>query len=371
MSSHSEFRNPHSALAYSAFRNPHSAIGNKGFTLIEIIILIVMAGILLPAIIVPFATGVRKSGKPELVTTAMYLAHQRMEELMKYKYTNGALNPTVGFVAFPTGVPNYSGENEIVYLADDLSTPSGDVGYKRIIVRVTDPDGDTYNVYSVVAGFPLVGFDAASSYDTDDQYGAGNPGNSLTWSHTISGSNRILIVGVSINNSAGQTVLNPGGVTYAGSPLTLIGVGSRANARVEMWYLVAPATGTNNVVVTLSAGATARFVVGAVSFTNVDQTSPLGTFQSATNNTATASVTVTSVPGELVVGVLAKRNSNEGATVGAGQTEYWNRVTSNATATSNEWGAGSTEQGAASVIISWTFSTARPWAIGAVPLKGI
>jgi len=30
------------------FRIPNSAIGNRGFTLIEIIILIVMAGILLP-----------------------------------------------------------------------------------------------------------------------------------------------------------------------------------------------------------------------------------------------------------------------------------------------------------------------------------
>jgi hypothetical protein len=216
-----------------------------------------------------------------------------------------------------------------------------------------------------------IAFDAASSYDTDDQYGAGNVGNSLTWSHTVSGRNRILIVGVSINNTAGQTVLNPGGVTYAGVALTQIGVGSRTNAHVEMWYLIAPSTGTNNVVVTLSGGATARFVVGAVSFTNVDQTSPLGTFQSANNSTATASVTVTSAPGELVVGALAKRISTEGATVGAGQTEYWNRVTSNATATNNEWGAGSTKPGATSVIISWTFSTSRPWAVGAVPLKPV
>ena len=58
---------------YSEFRNPHSAIGNKGFTLIEIIVLIVMAGILLPVIVVPFVTGVRGSGKPEMVTRAMYL----------------------------------------------------------------------------------------------------------------------------------------------------------------------------------------------------------------------------------------------------------------------------------------------------------
>ncbi len=56
---------------------------HKGFTLIEIIILIVLAGILLPAIIVPFATGVKGSGKPEMVNKAMFLAHQKMEEFMK------------------------------------------------------------------------------------------------------------------------------------------------------------------------------------------------------------------------------------------------------------------------------------------------
>ena len=134
--------------------NMRRVAGSGGFTLIEIIVMIVMAGIILPAIIIPFVTGVRGSGKPELVTTAMYLAHQRMEELMKYEYGYGALATTVGFVAFPTGVPNYSGQNEIVYVDNNFSTPSGDVGYKRIIVRVTDPDGDTYNVYSVVTNFP-------------------------------------------------------------------------------------------------------------------------------------------------------------------------------------------------------------------------
>ena len=40
----------------------------------------------MPVIVVPFATGIRGSGKPEMVTTAMYLAHQKMEELMKFNY---------------------------------------------------------------------------------------------------------------------------------------------------------------------------------------------------------------------------------------------------------------------------------------------
>jgi type II secretory pathway pseudopilin PulG len=126
---------------------------NEGFTLIEIIILVVLAGIIIPVIVVPFATGIRGSGKPEMVTRSMYFAHQRMEELMKYNYSNGALTPA-GVVAFATGDVNYPGENEIVYVDSNFSTPSGNVGYKRIRVRVTDPEASTYEVYSVVTNFP-------------------------------------------------------------------------------------------------------------------------------------------------------------------------------------------------------------------------
>src|SRR4030042_5671164 len=79
----------------SELRTPNSEllVKNKGFTLIEIIILIVMAGILLPVIIVPFVTGVKSSGKPEMATKAMYLAHERIEEFTKFKYTDSNLNP--------------------------------------------------------------------------------------------------------------------------------------------------------------------------------------------------------------------------------------------------------------------------------------
>jgi len=128
-------------------------MNRKGFTLIEIIVLIVLAGIIIPVIVVPFATGIRGSGKPEMATKAIYFAHQRMEELMKFNYGNGALTPA-GVVAFATGDANYPGENEIVYVDSNFSTPSGDVGYKRILVRVTDPEGSTYEIYSVVTNFP-------------------------------------------------------------------------------------------------------------------------------------------------------------------------------------------------------------------------
>ncbi len=146
---------------YSAFRNPHSAIGNKGFTLIEIIVMIVMAGILLPVIVVPFVTGVRGSGKPEKVTTAMYFAHQRMEELMKYDYLDASLNP-IGLTVYADvdtlNFPNYQWQWEIKWIRtgpnNTFRDSNIDRSYKQILVRVRDPELTTYEVYSVVTDFP-------------------------------------------------------------------------------------------------------------------------------------------------------------------------------------------------------------------------
>jgi len=126
------------------------------------IILIVMAGVLLPAIIVPFATGIRGSTKPEMATTAIYLAHQKMEEFMKYRYLNPSLNP-VSLTSY-ADIPGFSGYQwqwEILYVDDssfsvvgDGITPSNHRGYKRILVRVRDPELTEYEVYSVVAFTP-------------------------------------------------------------------------------------------------------------------------------------------------------------------------------------------------------------------------
>jgi type II secretory pathway pseudopilin PulG len=135
-------------------------MSNKGFTLIEIIILIVMAGILLPAIVVPFAAGVKKSGKPEMVTTAMYLAHQRMEELMKYDYGNAALSPTALTAYVNAPVSGHQWQWERLYVDSNFNVvgdgiqPANNRGYKRILVRVMDPESNTYQVYSVVTDFP-------------------------------------------------------------------------------------------------------------------------------------------------------------------------------------------------------------------------
>jgi hypothetical protein len=187
---------------------------------------------------------------------------------------------------------------------------------------------------------------------------------SLTISHTTSGTNRLMLVGVSIVKETGGAP-SVSSITYNG--VSLSSVGSQATSdnkgRTEIWRLVAPATGTNNVVVTLSAAPDAA-TAGVMTFTGVHQSTPLGTYASATGDSASASVTVASAANELVFDtVVLEKTADADLVPGAGQTERWDLFQS-----PGANGGGSTEAGAASVAMSWSFP-ADKWAIGGVSIK--
>lgn len=186
---------------------------------------------------------------------------------------------------------------------------------------------------------------------------------SLSWSHqVVSGSNRILIVGVS---NRGAKVVNS--VSYGGTALTQIGFqnGGGNSSRADLWYLLNPPIGTASVVVSLAAST--AVAAGATSFSGVDQTAPLGTKNSSGNSSTTASVVVSSAIGELVVDAVSATGDASTLTVGGGQTQRWNNKTG--TSGGDAIGAGSTADGAASVTMSWTLGVSKSWAVIAVPLK--
>ena len=187
--------------------------------------------------------------------------------------------------------------------------------------------------------------------------GTGN-GSSITVSHTTAGTNRLMLVGISGWTFLGTPVVS--GVTYNSVALSL--VGSQGSASFKMWIygLVAPDTGTHDVVVTFSTAPNNGGVVGVETFTGVNQSTPLGTFGSASGNGTTATVDVSSATGELVFDTLGSRWT---VTAGAGQTQRWNASSSFTT------GSGSTEPGATTVTMSWGISQTDDWAIGAVPIK--
>jgi hypothetical protein len=135
-------------------------------------------------------------------------------------------------------------------------------------------------------------------------------------------------------------------------------------SRIEIWHMKMPDPGTHNVVVTFSSAPDSA-TVGVMTFTGVDQTTPLGTFTSATADSTNASTTVSSAAGELVFDTMVlESSSNRDLVPEASQTERWDVFESPATN-----GGGSTEPGAASVQMSWSWSGADKWAIGAVPIK--
>lgn len=152
-------------------------------------------------------------------------------------------------------------------------------------------------------------FDAVSR---DVKYGS-----SQTFSHTCSGSDRYLLVGVSSPYVTG--------VTYAGTAMSLISSYGTGTAAIRVYGLVAPAAGTNSVVVTLSG--TALFNAIGVSLAGVDQTTPVAGESGETNGYMSTPHSVSvSLPssGIAVDFIYSETNVSDMFVVGAGQTSISN-----------------------------------------------
>jgi len=195
----------------------------------------------------------------------------------------------------------------------------------------------------------------------------------LTISHTTAGANRLMIVGVSINiTNSNATVVS--GVTSGGTALTLIGAHNDAGntRRVEQWYLLAPPTGTANVIVTVNipTGVTEGVAAGVTTFTGVDQTVPLGSFVSADGAAGAASqMDVPSVVNGMILDTLAI-GGNRTATIPGPQVQQWNLNTGGGGAT-DVTATGSSRTGAPSVPISETIAGGGTsnWSLGATPIN--
>ena len=114
---------------------------------------------------------------------------------------------------------------------------------------------------------------------------AGGVGSGATWSHTCSGSNRLLIVAI------GDVQALPTAVTYNGVAMTLI---VQNGSSLVVYYLLNPSTGTNTVSIT-TTDLNYRGV--SVSYTGVLQTSQPDSYSAINNygtggNVASGSTTV-------------------------------------------------------------------------------
>jgi len=131
-----------------------SIFNPKGFTLIEVIIFIVVAGVIASAIFIPFLTGLKESMTPEKVATATYLAQYKMEFFTKNSYTD--LNATLLTDYTPADISGYQWQWQISYVDKNLENEdfTTDTGYKLISVKVKDPDNREIELQTVVTKRP-------------------------------------------------------------------------------------------------------------------------------------------------------------------------------------------------------------------------
>ncbi len=161
---------------------------------------------------------------------------------------------------------------------------------------------------------------------------------------TTAGSNRVAIIHVGWSGTSTTCTCTYGGVAAT----VVLTANSGSGVLSAMFYFINPPTGATNVVVTWGVGDATGFA-GVSSYNGADQTTPLRGSTSTTGTSSPVTATIGSAVDDIVVDAVGEYNDT--LSVGAGQTSLF---MSNSGAI---YGAGSREDGAASVVMSWTGST--------------
>jgi Tfp pilus assembly protein PilV len=117
------------------------ALKDDGFTLIEVIIIIVMVSVFMAAIALPLLSSVRESDVPEVASIAYFLGLEKLEQLSPK--TAGSISDEAR--AAVSGYEDY--EREVVVEdvdCNDLSTSQAGSGCRKVTVTVYHsklPDG--------------------------------------------------------------------------------------------------------------------------------------------------------------------------------------------------------------------------------------
>lgn len=193
-----------------------------------------------------------------------------------------------------------------------------------------------------------------------------------TWSHVCTGTNLVLVVSIAQDKGfAGTNEIT--GITYGGVSLTKEVQTSNGNFEAELWYLIAPTIGTNDVVIT-STSASMQYVGTSVSFTNAHQTasSLIGGSSGGVGLSASSSGAVASVPSVAATDMLINSLVYKGfstSLVISGTLDARNIAQASF---GQIWGGCQTKQGSGAAIASqydWNDLVANEWAVSSLVLR--
>ncbi len=198
----------------------------------------------------------------------------------------------------------------------------------------------------------LIAFGGAIAYDATGS-ATTNSATSLTYAHTVGGSDRVITVGGT------GTYGGNASATYAGAAMTSQFGASGGN---DFLYKTSPATGANNVVISWSG--TAQGASGSISLTGVDTASPIDVSGTSgfggPGTSATKSVTTTKA-NSMLVGMFNAHGARTLTSTGA-QTQRFS------VSSSDRPILGATEPTTAtgSYDITGTLSSSESWTVSVV-----
>lgn len=210
---------------------------------------------------------------------------------------------------------------------------------------------------------------AAVTVQTIGSNDTGNNANSNTVSITafnVTGSATFLVVGVSIESSTisvSNVTIGSTALAFKGTQLKL-GTSNKPPVTIELWALVNPPSGSQTITATLSGNA--KFVLGAVLFTGVDQTTPSSSFVSTSGHATPISLTVPSASGELIVDVYGRNDpSNTDPVDTTIQLEQFDTKTNSCALSMSIKNATSS-----STTMDWAVTGGgNDWALGAISIR--
>ena len=261
------------------------------------------------------------------------------------------------------GKYNYSSPSAFTGTIDEYRSEGATSSANRILTDYNIQSATCITVGTVLFSPPFYDATSTTGYQSIPTASA-----NITHVTSTLGS-RFLLTEVSLLSAAGTTVSS---ITYNSVAMTLIGVKTDATNvfRTELWGLIAPATGSNTIAVTMSGSAI--WVGSAVSYTNVHQTTPYEGFAGATalngGSPADATVNITTVAAQDLV-VSAVTTNDSSITAGTGTT-----AKQNATGASGSAGLGIQVPtvSAATVAPDWTnIGAAQIWSIAAVAVRPV
>jgi len=219
------------------------------------------------------------------------------------------------------------------------------------VVSAVNTAGESANS-SQVSATPSSSVSSTVALDSSSAGQGALSASSLSWNHTVgTGSNTLLVVGV-VGGCVPSVKYNGVSMTHAAQVYN----NNHAPDTTDLFYLVAPTAGTHTVQVTYS-GCTSDVEAGSISFTGVNQTTPLAHIATNFGAGTSAGVTVTSVAGDMVVDVVGDGTAINSSS----QTLRWLKNQNGSTAHGN--GAQSTAAGASSVTMGYSTTNSDWWGI--------